>query len=95
VSTLLIAYDLRRRESPGDYERLFESIRRHPHCHVQDSVWLVRSEQTPALLRDELWSEMDADDRLLVIDVSGDVMAWLGLDPEVAEWIVNNNPATT
>jgi hypothetical protein len=38
-------------------------------------------------------AQMDANDRLLVTDVSGDVTAWRGLDREVARWILLNSPA--
>lgn len=93
VRVLLISYDLRGDEGGSDYARLLETIRRHPSCQVMYSVWLLRTDRTAADILHELWAQMDSNDRLLVTDVTGDVMAWLGLDRDVASWILINNPA--
>jgi len=94
VSILAISYDLRGSEDPASYERLIAAIRRHPSCEVTYSLWLIRTDRAAADIVKELWAQMDPNDRLLVTDVSGDVMAWSGLDGEVSAWIVANNPAS-
>ena len=93
MRTLLISYDLRGREDPGEYERLIAAIRRYPCCEVMYSLWLLRTERSVETILDELWAQMDSNDRLFVTDVTGDVMGWLGLSPDIGRWIMLNNPA--
>jgi hypothetical protein len=93
MRTFLISYDLRGSEDPDSYERLFEAIRRYHSIEVMYSLWLLRSDRGVSKVLEDLWSALDADDRLLVTDVTGDQMAWFGLDREIGQWIVDNSPA--
>jgi hypothetical protein len=93
VKTLLISYDLRGGEPADDYERLIAAIRRYPSCQPMYSLWLIRTDRTVADVLNELWAQMDPTDRLLVSDVTGSVMGWLGVDREIGGWIMANNPA--
>jgi hypothetical protein len=89
----MISYDLRLPESSSDYADLITEIKRDPWCRPMASLWLIRTDQKPADTVARLWRQMDVNDRLLVVDISGDLMSWQGLAPEVTRWIHENNPA--
>lgn len=87
MRTLLVGYDLNR---PGqDYEGLYKALKTSGWWHHLDSTWLVRTEETPVQLRDRLMQHMDASDTLLVIDVTSDAAAWIGIDQSGSDWIKN------
>lgn len=47
------------------------------------SEWMLKSTMTAVQLRDELKRYMDANDQLLVIDLSNAPMAWTTLQIEI------------
>jgi hypothetical protein len=86
VNTLLVGYDL---NSPGrDYGPLIAKLKgMDGWWHHLDSTWLVRTELTPVQLRNELKYLMDANDELLVIDVTGKSWAGKGFAERAYEWL--------
>jgi hypothetical protein len=94
VRVLLISYDLRGEDAGRDPSALLEVIRRHQSCQVMQSLWLMHTDRAATDILHELWAKMNPNDRLLVTEITGDVMAWLGLDRDTASWILLNNPAT-
>ena len=89
MKTLLVEYDLTK---PGqDYVDLIAAIKDYgTWCHHLKSAWLVRTAKSTVAVRDELHELMDANDKLIVLDVTSDVAAWVGLSKEISEWIKNN-----
>jgi hypothetical protein len=87
VQTLLVGYDLNR---PGqDYENLIEGLKRTGvWWHHLDSTWIVRTEETPAELRDRLKPHIDTNDEVLVIDVTGRAAAWMGFCKKAGDWLL-------
>jgi hypothetical protein len=81
-----IDYDL---VKPGrNYESLFEAIKSfHDNVHVLESSWIVESSSTAAEVRDVLVRHIDANDKLIVKKLTGD-MAWCRLPAGVAEWLL-------
>ena len=89
MATLLIGYDL---NAPGkDYSKLIEQIKAvGAWWHHLDSTWLVKTNKTASQLRDDLGAFVDADDELLIIDVSGDFWATKGIAKSGSDWLHNN-----
>lgn len=89
MATLLVAYDL---DKPGqDYGVITDKLRSFgAWWHHLDSTWLVCVEMTPAQLRDQLRPLIDANDKLLVIDITHRSAAWAGLSDRAAQWIKAN-----
>lgn len=77
MAKYLVTYDLvGTSESSDDYTRLIKRIKEFPNWgKVQKSVWLIKSGKTAVEVRDDLWSYMDSNDRLMVIKVTG-TAAW-------------------
>ena len=86
MTTLLIEYDL---SKPGqDYPGLIDYIKSTgTWANHLKSAWMVRTTMTPAELRDKLGTFLDSNDKLMVIDVTGDSAAWRGLPSSTTEWI--------
>ena len=92
MKTILVGYDL---NAPGkDYRPLIEKLKSFgTWWHYLDSTWLIKSSLSVVQIRDMLWSLMDANDELLVVDVTGDAMAWNGIKPSGSSWLRNVNAA--
>jgi hypothetical protein len=81
--TLMVGYDL---NSPGqDYKALIDRLKKvgSNWWHRLDSTWLIKSSMTPSELAKDLRRFIDADDELLVIDVTGRSWAAYGFESYV------------
>lgn len=89
MNKFLVTYDLvGTRETSADYERLIARIKKYSNWgRVQKSVWLIQTVDSAVIVRDELRSYMDDDDRLFVIEVTG-TAAWHRVICE-QEWLKN------
>ena len=88
MATLLIDYDLR---TPGkEYANLIAAIKGYPWCHYLKSSWLVKAVVTPTQLAQALRTHIDANDGLVVVDVTSGAAAWYGLAPDVSAWMKAN-----
>ncbi|MBI1948530.1 MAG: SinR family protein [Deltaproteobacteria bacterium] len=85
MSVHSISYDLRQ---PGqDYGQLIEQLKSlGGWCRPTASQWLVDTQLTIGQVQDRLLPFIDANDKLLISEVTG-AMAWHGLAPEVVQWI--------
>jgi hypothetical protein len=86
-NNLFISYDL---NSPGqDYTTVIEKIKSlGSWAKVQKSHWYVSSNYSASAARDLIWSAMDNNDSLIVIEAKD--AAWNNLTNEVTEHIQNN-----
>lgn len=84
--TLLVGYDLLK---PGkDYAKLIEKLKGYGGWwHNLDSTWLIRTTKTASQVRDELKSYIDTNDRVLVLDVTGDNWATFGFAKSANDWL--------
>lgn len=75
MKTYIVTYDLCR---PGqNYTSLLSSLAAMPGAvHYQQSAWLVRHRGDAVVLRDQLRTLMDRNDKLFVAEVTIDA-AWL------------------
>lgn len=83
----LVSYDL---DKPGrDYSRLVHEIARIGGVRILYAGWLIKCGISGVRLRDHLSNFIDADDRLVVLGLSGEA-AWTKLmvsDHRVKEFI--------
>ena len=89
MRTLLIGYDLNR---PGqDYADIINYLKTMPTWwHHLDSTWLVRTTITSVEMRDKLRQYIDDHDEVLVLDVTGDAWATIGIGADGVQWLRNN-----
>jgi hypothetical protein len=88
MNTYLISYDLIRGR---DYERLIQAIKDYPNwAKPLESLWLIKTSETVAQVRDRLINHVDADDKIFVIDVTGRAWGTYNVNNEVIDWIKNN-----
>lgn len=86
IRTLCVNYDLNR---PGqDYAALIAKIKAYPAWwHCLKSTWIIKAPLSHVQVRDQLMPFIDANDPLLVVDITADPMAWSGFDQKCAEWL--------
>lgn len=89
MRTILVGYDLNK--AGQDYRRLIERLKAYgTYWHHLDSTWLICTEDSPKVVRDELKALIDNNDELLVIDVTGDSAAWAGFEARAREWLMKH-----
>ena len=77
----LVSYDL---INPGQaYPPIVGRLEALGAKKVLFSEWMLRGSMTATQLRDDLQRYMDANDQLLVIDISGSEMAWTRLQIDI------------
>jgi hypothetical protein len=83
---LQINYDLsapvRNYSAVYDYLRGFNGW-----CHALESMWFVRTAKSTTTVRDELSRLVDADDKIVVVDITGDAWATAGLPSGTLDWM--------
>lgn len=85
MATFIVTYDLHR--TGQNYECLSEKLKGYGnYCHLQGSVWLIRTSHTAVQIRDYLAGCIDSNDKVLVAELTGE-MAWLGHSQVVSNWI--------
>ncbi|MCX6763217.1 MAG: CRISPR-associated protein Cas2 [Candidatus Moranbacteria bacterium] len=89
MKTLLVSYDLK---SPGkDYSKLWEHLRSYSgYAKPLESFWLIKTELSAEDARDTISGYIDSNDRIVVINVTGDEAAWKNLSTEASNWIKQN-----
>jgi hypothetical protein len=90
LPSILIAYDIH--PLKGDaYENLIDAIRSlGTWWHHLETVWIVRCAHTPAEISDRLKSHIGSEDQLLIVDISGDVAGWAGVNDIGSKWLGQN-----
>jgi hypothetical protein len=89
MGLFLIGYDLIK---PGkNYNELFEAIKSLSTTwwHCLDSTWIIKSSRSEAQIRDSLLNHIDANDRLLVVSLSGGWASY-GFNGECTSWLKSN-----
>lgn len=91
MKTYLISYDLGVPETSDDYKKLIAHIKSYSNwAKPLYSVWFVKTEKTCAQVRDETMKYLDTNDKLLVMDVTGDDWGTKSIDKVVTEWMTAN-----
>lgn len=88
MATYIIGYDLNK--TGQNYNDLIEAIKSLGEWwHCLDSTWIIKTDQTITQVRDSLSTRMDANDQLLVAELSGKA-AWAGFSEECSSWLTSN-----
>lgn len=92
MRTYLITYDLTKPEDSKDYLTLISYIKSAfaLWAKPEKSVWLVKSSLDISSVRTNLRQKMDANDKLLVIDITSANWATYNISNEVTQWMQNN-----
>lgn len=90
MAAILIGYDLNRKGQ--DYATLIAKIKELSGTwwHCLDSTWIIKCDLTAVQVRDTLTQFIDANDELLVVDITGDHAAWRGFDDSCSNWLKKN-----
>jgi len=90
LPSILIAYDIHPPKGEA-YESLVKAIRSlGAWWHHLETVWIVQCAHTPNEIRDRLKSHIGTDDQLLIVDISGDVAGWVGVNDTGSDWLAQN-----
>jgi len=91
MRALLISYDLGSPESSSDYQKISDYIKKNfNYVKPLYSQYLVATDKSTATVRDEMKNLNDSNDKVLVIDVTGDGWASNNLPSSVTDWMKTN-----
>lgn len=91
MNTYLISYDLRVPETSEDYKKLINHIKSYTSWATPlKSVWFIKTSKSVSQIRDDLNTETDANDGILVIDVTGSNWGTIGISNKVTDWMKVN-----
>lgn len=80
-----VSYDLR---APGrNYQHLYDAFHKAKAVRALQSLWLLDDPKSSAQVRDILRSMIDANDGLLVTEITSSNWAAYKLLPGAAEWL--------
>ena len=87
MNKYLISYDLGGPETRQDYTNLITYIKNYNHwAKPLKSVWFIATDKDVATVRDELRNLMDSNDKVLVIEVTGN-WGTFGIEKIVTDWM--------
>ncbi|HPW34554.1 MAG TPA: CRISPR-associated protein Cas2 [Candidatus Paceibacterota bacterium] len=91
MKTFLISYDLGVPETHSDYVLLSNHIKSFYSSWARPvkSVWILKSEKDTVQIRDEIKSVLDSNDKLIVVEMSGDWGTY-NISKEITDWMKNN-----
>lgn len=91
MRTYLISYDLGIPEDSSDYATIIAYIKSLGNwVKPLKSQWFVVSGKSCSEIRDGLQKLTDANDKILVIDVTGDGWATARINSETTSWMKEN-----
>jgi hypothetical protein len=81
----IVTYDLLRQGQ--NYHALTKRLESYPvHWHVQQSVWIIATDQSAVDVRAYLLPTLDGNDKLIVARLEGEA-AWAGYPDNVNSWL--------
>jgi hypothetical protein len=85
MPSYVVSYDLH--QHGQNYQCLIEKLRSYPtHWHMQQSVWIIVSNNSAEQIRDHLIPCLDANDKLFVGRLAGEA-AWYGYTDQISQWL--------
>jgi len=91
MKTFLISYDLGVPETHSDYVALSNHLKSLyvSWARPVKSVWIIKSDKDARQIRDEIKSNLDSNDRLIVVEMSGNWGTY-NVSKEVTDWMKIN-----
>lgn len=84
MAALIVTYDLKKQGQ--NYSCIINKLKSYPtHWHMQGSVWIIQTNETPVQVRDKLKSCLDPNDNLFVGLLAAG--AWEGFDEASGKWL--------
>jgi hypothetical protein len=91
MSVFLVTYDLMKPETSADYEDLIDQIKSYDAwAKPEYSTWLIKADKATKTVFDELSEHTDSNDKLLVVNITGDPWWSKQLPADVVAWMKNN-----
>ncbi len=91
MNILMISYDLGIPETSEDYKTVIDYIKSHDSwAKPLKSQWLIKTSKSVSAVRDELQSMTDQNDRILVMNVTGDNWATSRIPSDITKWMKDN-----
>ena len=88
MATYMVGYDLNK--PVQNYTELIDAIKSYgTWWHHLDSTWIIKTDQTPVEVRDNLAQHIDSNDELLVAAISAPA-AWHGFNDKGSQWLKDN-----
>ena len=88
MSTFVVSYDLQKLGQ--NYDCIIKKLEAYgTHRHMQQSVWIIQTNQTAVQIRDNLKPCLDQNDKLFVGKLSGEA-AWWGYGQNIDNWLKQN-----
>jgi CRISPR/Cas system-associated endoribonuclease Cas2 len=85
MAAYIVTYDLYKQGQ--NYTCLTEKLEAYgTHWHMQQSVWIISTNETAAQIRDKLSPCLDSNDKLFVGKLSGEA-AWVGYNQKITDWL--------
>lgn len=85
MAAYIVSYDLHK--VGQNYTCINEKLTAYPtHWHIQGSVWLIKTSDSAAVIRDKLTKCLDTNDKLIVARLSGEA-AWFGYSEAGTQWL--------
>jgi len=86
ANNLVVSYELHKPDQ--NYDTVIARIKTlGSWARVHRSVWYVKSACTAKDAATQIWAVMDANDSLIVLDLSNNTAAWMKLDPQVSQFL--------
>ena len=91
MKTFLISYDPGVPETHSSYVVLSNYLKSlySNWARPVRSVWIIKSDKDAGQIRDEIKLSLDANDKLIVVEMSGNWGTY-NVSKEVTEWMKNN-----
>ena len=85
MAAYIVSYDLHKQGQ--NYDCIIKKLEAYPsHWHMQQSVWIVVTNDNASKIRDNLAPCLDSNDKLFVGKLSGEA-AWKGLSDKGSKWL--------
>lgn len=87
---LFVCFELMRPER-GD-ERIRETVESFgvSWARISKNVFYMHGELDAQIVGNKIWSAMNMDDKLLVIDSARNDARWYNIKPEISQFLINN-----
>lgn len=85
MTTYIVCYDLMKQGQ--NYDCIIKKLEDYGiHWHMQQSVWIIQTDQSAVQVRDSLVQCLDSNDKIFVGRLAGEA-AWQGYSDQIGQWL--------